>query len=151
MPSGWKLSEKEEESDEISEPTERAFFFLRSNLFNLSKEDASSKGKLEKEDYLLKLKKVIYTRESNRVSIRPPARNFLPKENIVIYGRKPESLINLPTKKTKISILKQMRIIYSSFNNGSVSFFQIVKTLCRLHLRGKYGHSFISSPTDLVA
>lgn len=40
------------------------FFFLGSNLFNLSKEDASPKEKEEKEDYLLKLKKAIYTRES---------------------------------------------------------------------------------------
>lgn len=64
MLSDWKLSEKEEENDEISEPTDGAFFFLRSNLFNLSKEDASPKEKEEKEDYLLKLKKAIYTRES---------------------------------------------------------------------------------------
>lgn len=55
MLSDWKLSEKEEENDEISEPTDGAFFFLRSNLFNLSKEDASPKEKEEKEDYQRKL------------------------------------------------------------------------------------------------
>lgn len=89
MLSDWKLSEKEEENDEISEPTDGAFFFSQIKFVQPIKRGCFSKRKggkrglssKAKESYLHqgKLKKVIYTRESNRVSISPPARNFLPK------------------------------------------------------------------------